>query len=176
MPIGTISFDIGSSSFLKELVKRQIDFVQRPTVAYKIVVPEDLKWWYWLEFGTAGRQDADAPHKTTHSGTYPIDPVNAKMLRIPDARDPSSSDGARFLFHVDHPGIRPRLIYRGVRAEILDFAKQVIAGSLAGGVRVASFEFVLRDQIMPFALKRMGERLEEQAPGVKERGNNPFGK
>lgn len=174
MPIGRISFSIESSKYLKELVKRQIDFVQKRSVAYKIVVPEDLKWWYWLEFGTAGRQDADAPFKTEHAGTYPIDPVKGKMLRIPDAAHPNSPDGSRFLFHVDHPGIRPRLIYRGVRNEILEYAKMVIAGSLREGVNIASLSRALRDEVMPYALKRMGKRLEEQAPGVKEQ--NPFTK
>ena len=176
MPLGKISFNLASSLFLKELAKRQADFQRRPTVAYKIVVPEDLKWWYWLEFGTAGRQDSEAPFKSEHSGTYPIDPVNAKMLRIPNATHPSASDGSRFLFHVDHPGIRPRLIYRGVRDEIISYAKKVIGGCLQEGVQVASLDLALRNESMPFALTRMGERLAEQAPGVTERGNNPFSK
>src|SRR5258708_34885785 len=137
MPIGRISFNLESSLFLKELVKRQIGFATKPTVAYKIVVPEDLKWWYWLEFGTAGRQDADAPFKSAHSDTYSIDPVNAKMLAIPDAKSPNGPDGIRFTFHVDHPGIRPRLIYRGVRQDILAFAKQAILGSLADGISIS---------------------------------------
>ena len=174
MPIGTISFKL-DSPFLRALVKRQIDFRTR-RIAYKIVVPEDLKWWYWLEFGTAGRQDADAPYKSEHSGTYPIDPVNGKMLRIPDAQSPSAPDGSRFTFHVDHPGIRPRLIYRGVREEILNYAKQVIAGSLQQGISAASLDVALKDVIMPFALVKMGDRLEDQAPGVKTSGNNPFRK
>jgi len=41
MPIGEISFKL-DSPFLRELVRRQIEFTSTKTVAYKIVVPEDL--------------------------------------------------------------------------------------------------------------------------------------
>jgi len=167
MPIGDISFKL-DSPFLRELVKRQIEFKSAKPVAYKIVVPEDLKWWYWLEFGTAGRQDADAPYKTSHSGTYSIDPVNAKALHF------EVGGKSRFAVHVDHPGIRPRLIYRSVRTEILDFAKITIAGSLKDGVCISSLRTALAGIIMPYALKRMGDNLEAAAPGVKTSNNNPF--
>lgn len=174
MPIGRIAFKL-DSPYLRELVRRQIELKQdQKPIAYKLVVPEDLKWWYWLEFGTAGRQDSEAPFKSAHSGTYPIDPVNGKMLRIPDAHIPNSSDGSRFTFHVDHPGIRPRLIYRGVRAEILDYAQLAMSGCLKDGITVASLRQTLATDIMPYARDMMGKRLEEQAPGVKTRDNNPF--
>lgn len=45
MPIARISFDTNSSLYLKELVQRQIDFVSRQQIAYRIIVPEDLRWW-----------------------------------------------------------------------------------------------------------------------------------
>ena len=45
MPNGRISFDITSSLFVKELLKRQIDFRSHPRIGYKIVVPDDLRWW-----------------------------------------------------------------------------------------------------------------------------------
>lgn len=173
MPLGPISFVL-DSPFLRELAKRQIEFTATPTIAYKLVVPEDLQWWYWLEFGTAGRQDSEAPYKTEHSGTYPIDPINGTMLRIPDAKVPNAPDGSRFTFHVDHPGIRPRLIYRGVRADILAYARDVIVGSLKDGINIASLRVALASEIMPFARDAMGARLEEQAPGVKTSDNNPF--
>jgi len=81
---------------------------------------------------------------------------------------------SRFAFHVDHPGIRPRLIYRSARTEILDFAKLTIAGSLKDGVNIASLRTALASVIMPYALMRMGENLEAAAPGVKTSNNNPF--
>lgn len=175
MPIGKVGFNLDNGTpYSRELLKRVTQFLSAPTIAYKIVVPDDLKWWYWLEFGTAGRQDADAPFKSEHSGTYPIDPVTGKFLRIPDARVPNAPDGSRFTVHVDHPGIRPRLIYRGVRAEILEYAKSSMATSFHGGVNVESLNVALSLDIMPYALQRMGARLEEQAPGVKTSDNNPF--
>jgi hypothetical protein len=176
MPIGRISFNVEGSLFIKELVRRRLLEFKSPTpIAYKLVVPEDLKWWYWLEFGTAGRQDGDAPIKTEHSGTYPIDPINGKMLLIPDAKSPNEPGGGRFTFHVDHPGIRPRLIYRGVRTEIIEYAKAAIAGGLRQyGINVAALRLTLANDILPYARDMMGKRLEEQAPGVKTSENNPF--
>jgi hypothetical protein len=176
MPIGQVSFNLQKSLFLKELNKRARDFSARRTIAYRIRVPEDLKFWYWLEFGTAGRQDADAPFKTAHSGTYPIDPVHAGALSWGDATHPNDGNGGRFQMHVDHPGIRPRLIYRGVRDDILFFARSVLSKSLSMGIEVASLKSALRTVVMPYAVAQMGKRLDEQAPGVKARGNNPFTK
>lgn len=175
MPIGKVSFNLNNGTpFSRELLKRTAEFMSKPTIGYKIVVPDDLRWWYFLEFGTAGRQDADAPFKTEHTGTYPIDPIHGKGLVFENARVPNMPDGSRFTVHVDHPGIRPRLIYRGVRSEILEYAKASMATSLAGGVNLESLNVALQLDIMPYALARMGARLEEQAPGVKTRGNNPF--
>lgn len=129
---------------------------------------------YWLEFGTAGRQDPtpptpiegvkstmQTPH-TDHAGTYPIDPVNAKALRF------ETEGGIRFAMHVDHPGIRPRLIYRSVRGEIISFAMDVVAACLEENISVASLRAGLVEEIMPYAIHRMGEQLNLQAPGVKE--------
>ncbi len=45
MPIVSMSFDKDSSLFLRELLRRQIDFASRPKIGYKIVVPDDLRWW-----------------------------------------------------------------------------------------------------------------------------------
>lgn len=70
--------------------------------------------------------------------------------------------------HVDHPGIRPRLIYRGVRDDILEHAQAFIATAFNSGITVAALEVALRDETMPYAVQRMGERLDQQAPGVKD--------
>lgn len=176
MPIGQISFNLQKSLFIAELQRRVRDFSTRRSIAYRIRVPEDLKWWYWLEFGTAGRQDADAPFKTSHSGTYPIDPKEAGSLSWGNATHPNDGSGGRFQMHVDHPGIRPRLIYRGVRDDIMFFARSVLAQSLSKGVKTASLSAALRYLIMPYAVAQMGKRLDAQAPGVKAAGNNPFSK
>ena len=122
---------------------------------------------YWLEFGTAGKQDATAPYRTEHEGTYNIDPVKAHALAWEEG------GVTRFAFHVNHPGIRPHLIYRGVRSEILNYAIMTLGSALeTDGVTVNAMETALREDIMPFAVRRMGEQLDAQAPGVKEQ--NPF--
>jgi len=74
--------------------------------------------------------------------------------------------------HVDHPGIRPRLIYRGVRDEIISFAYDVVSACLEESLSVASLRAGLVEEIMPYAIHRMGEQLNLQAPGVKE--TTPF--
>ena len=123
--------------------------------------------WYWLEFGTAGRQDADAPYRSAHSGTYPIDPVTKHSLAWEEGGT------TRFAFHVDHPGIRPRMIYRAVRSEILDVAEAALASAMEdGGINTDALRVAIRDVTMPFAIQKMGERLATEAPGVKEQ--NPF--
>lgn len=119
-----------------------------------------------FEFGTAGRQDTDAPYKSAHSGTYPIDPVSKHSLAWEE------NGTTRFAFHVDHPGIRPRLIYRGVRSEILEVAQAAMVSAMSEGITAENLKTALRETVMPYAIRRMGERLAEQAPGVKE--SNPF--
>lgn len=167
MPIAR--FSLQSMNFIPELRARRSSFHGK--VAYRVTVPSDLSWWYWLEFGTAGRQDSAAPVKTAHPGTYPIDPVNAEALYFPDAHAPNSPGGGRFAFHIDHPGIRPRLIYRGVRDDILLAAARGIGrGFIQEGVRLATLRTVLRDDVMPYAIEKMGEALDLAAPGVREDG------
>jgi len=120
-----------------------------------------------FEFGTAGRQDASAPFKSDHSGTYNIDPVNKHSLAWQEG------GVTRFEFHVDHPGIRPRLIYRSVREQILDNAYTAVADAMEeSGVSVPALDAVLKDVIMPNARELMGTQLEAAAPGVKQQ--NPF--
>jgi hypothetical protein len=169
MPIGRIEFDVSSSLFIKELLKRQIELRSRPRIGYTLVCPNDLRWWYWLEFGTAGKQDASAPYKSEHSGTYDIDPVDKHSLAW------TEGGVTRFAFHVDHPGIRPHLIYRSVREQILDNSYAFVAEAMEqSGISVAALDRVLRERVMPNARALMGTQLEMQAPGVKQQ--NPFSK
>ncbi len=172
MPIGRISFDLSNGSpYLRELLQRRAEFIGKE-IAYLIRVPPDLSFWYFLEFGTAGRQDAAAPFKTSHSGTYAIDPLNGRYLRIPDAHVPNNPDGSRFTLHVDHPGIKPRLIYRGVRESVLARAVEGVgeAFSTTGQVRVAAIEQAMQENIMPFAVEAMGAALDRAAPGTRVDG------
>jgi hypothetical protein len=131
--------------------------------SWRVTVPDDLKWWYWLEFGTAGRQDADAPIKSAHSGSYEIKPTDGhKALRI----------GNRFAFKVEHPGIRPRLIYRGIRRELFEFigtvnlAHALITGQTEDGLTLNE----AMHEVMLYAVHAMGAQLDAAAPGTREGG------
>jgi hypothetical protein len=126
-------------------------------------VPDDLSFWYFLEFGTAGRQDAEAPVKSAHSGSYEIKPKDAhKALKI----------GGRFAFKVDHPGIRPRLIYRGIRRELFEFigsvnlARALVTGRTEDGLTLDE----AMHEVMLLAVNAMGARLDEAAPGTRADG------
>lgn len=164
MPIA--QFTPRSTKFLAEL-KTRVASLRKGTVAYRVRVPEDLKFWYWLEWGSAGRQDAGAPYQTEHAGTYPIDPVNKHVLRFPDASAPG---GMRFAFHVDHPGIRPRLIYRGSRAEILEYMSAALSlHFLDTGFRLGSLRAALMDT-EEFAIDKMGAALDAAAPNTRADG------
>jgi hypothetical protein len=146
------------TKYLSELWQRHYSFVG--TAAYRITVPESLAWWYMMEFGSAGRQDGGAPYKSQWSPgqTYPIEPRNAKALHWED------DDGHHFAIHVDHPGIRPRLVYRGARDEILEKAAIYLAQSLANGIRMSSIRAAMLDNVMPAAVELMAEGFDAASP------------
>jgi hypothetical protein len=153
---------IQSTKFLSELWQRHYSF--GPTVAYRITVPESLSWWYMIEFGSAGRQDSSAPYKSQWGAgeTYPIDPRNGKALHWSDAT------GEHFAFHVEHPGIRPRLVYRGVREEIIAHAGESLGDFLVSeGMRLSSLRDAMLDEAMPFAVELMAEAFDTATPELK---------
>jgi hypothetical protein len=157
-----MSMKVSSKKFLSELWQRHYSFVG--TAAYRITVPESLWFWYVMEFGSGGRQDPSAPYKSQWAPgeTYPIDPRNGTALHWKDA------SGEHFAFHVDHPGIRPRLVYRGVRDEILAKASFYIASALArDGMRLSSIRTALLDDVMPAAVELMAEAFDTATPELK---------
>lgn len=160
MPIA--SFTLRSTAFLDELMARRDSFGS--TVAYRITVPESLSYWYLLEFGSGGRQDPSAPYlsEVGEGRTYPIDPINGKALRWEEEGEQT------FAFHVNHPGIRPRLIYRGVRDDILNYAGLSLGNFLVNeGMRLSSVSDALENDIMPFAVTAMGDAFESATPSLK---------
>lgn len=160
MPIA--SFTVRSTAFLDELQARRDSFGS--TVAYRITVPESLSYWYLLEFGTGGRQDPSAPYRTEigEGRTYPIDPINGKALHWEDNGE------QHFAFHVNHPGIRPRLIYRGVRDDILNYAGLSLGNFLVNeGMRLSSVADSLETDVMPYAVQAMGDAFENATPSLK---------
>jgi hypothetical protein len=143
---------------------RQINQSPKPTQAWRITVPDDLSFWYFLEFGSAGRQDAEAPIRSEHGGSYEIKPK-------PDHKALHTA-GGRFNFRIEHPGVRPRLIYRGIRRELFEFigtvnlAHALVTGQTEDGLSLNE----AMHEVMLFAVHAMGARLDAAAPGTREEG------
>jgi hypothetical protein len=151
-----ISVTLKSTRFLAEMRKRAAAF-KGVKVSAKIVVPNSLRWWYWLEFGTAGRQDANAPVRTTHSGTYPIDPVDALILSWP------GDDGHRvFKAHVDHPGIIPRRFVQKVLPSIRDMVRHAVGSTLISNEITPDYVQFAVEKAAESAVAMMTESLAQE--------------
>jgi hypothetical protein len=163
MPTLPLTLSVLSGGFRDRI--RQINQSLKPaTQAWLITVPDDLSFWYFLEFGTAGRQDADAPAKSEHGGSYEIKPK-------PDHKALHTA-GGRFNFRIEHPGVRPRLIYRGIRGELFEFisslnlTRALIGGETALGLSLSE----TMTAVMAYAVNAMADRMETEAPGTREGG------
>lgn len=117
---------ITSTKFLKELQARMASFAGR-AVSGVLVVPPELKWWVWLEYGTL-------PH-----GIDPHHPPEA--LRWFDA-----AGGAVIRDHVNNPGIRPRAFVRKAMPTISSVMKAAVyAAFLENGFRYTAVRVAVRD-------------------------------
>ncbi len=93
------------------------------------------------------------------------------MLAWPDPTEPT---GTRFQLHVDHPGIRPRLIYRGIRKSFMQYAANVLGTTMektfltdAEMDAIQELRNAMQERIMPAAVSLMGVALKDAAPGVR---------
>jgi hypothetical protein len=120
-----LKFKVRSTRFLKELQARADSFAGR-SVSAVLTVPPELKWWIWLEYGTA-------PH--------PIDPHDP-----PEALRWYGAGGHPVIRdHVDHPGIRPRAFVRKALPTISSVAMSQIYQRLAeDGFRYTAVRVALR--------------------------------
>jgi hypothetical protein len=122
-----------------------------PSVEYRIRVPEELAFWYALEFGT-------------HA--YTIKPKDKKAMRF-------EGNGGEEVFasSVHFPGIRPRLIYRGIRDE---WMAKVMELPFVEGLAVHGYEeteiAAMTEGAVGGAKELMAKRLEQAAPGSHEDG------
>jgi hypothetical protein len=106
-----LQFSVESKGNLKSRLEQRIQRWRGETVAARIQVPPDLKWWYWNEFGTATKfsiPSTSTPGATIRpqpgqmkTGYYEIDPVQAEALRFPQ------NGQIVFRDQVDHPGLKP---------------------------------------------------------------------
>jgi hypothetical protein len=160
-----------STKFIDELRKRSQSF-QGAQIGARIQVPSDLIWWYWLEFGTAGRQDAGAPVRSGKT-TYPIAPVDRGGAATLDTLHWVDENGSHFPLRVAaHPGIRPHPFVRPILADIKAFAVRDVLAALAGdgGFRVVNVKSQLMQNTMHRIVEMISESLATVAPGTRPDG------
>jgi hypothetical protein len=121
-----IKLNIKSTKFLAELQARRNSFSGR-SVSGVLTVPPELKWWVWLEYGTA-------PH--------PIDPHHP-----PEAlRWFNASGGPVIRSHVEHPGIRPRAFVRKAMPTVQAVTMSAIyAAFINNGFRYTTVRVAVRN-------------------------------
>jgi hypothetical protein len=161
-----IKTTITSTKFLAEMTRRA-SAVRATPIAAKIVVPDSLRWYYWLEFGTALR--GEAGHASGH--TYDIDPVKRLVLAWP------KSGGMHFAAHVVAPGIRPRAFIRKVLPDIRTAAGTAVGSALlASGFDLAAAQSALT-QSMSVAIEVMADSLAlETTSDVREASTGGMGR
>ncbi len=158
---------VAGKDFRTELQNMAASFAGRRTIAATVTVPLDLRWWYWLEYGTATHSEIKP------TGEYIITPENAKALRFPDpegiyaghwAKDP----GFAYLARVSHPGIRPRHIVSSVYQDNLVHAISQLQDFFhTNKIRGDLLKQRLETVIMPHAIELIKLSLDIEAPGVR---------
>jgi hypothetical protein len=156
-----------STKFLAELKARAKSFKQR-RISAVLTVPPDLRWWYWLEFGTALRGETGKTptgYEKASGHPYPIVPVDAPILSFP------TEFGQRFAMSVVHPGIRPRKSVTKAIPEIMEKAHVDIVNALiTKGFRYSSIKDALVQKSLPRAKELIAENLLKDAPNVRPDG------
>lgn len=121
----------------------------------KIVVPPELEWWYWLEFGTASRGDAGGP-------SYSITPVDSTYLVFPQEGATTFSKG------VQHPGVAPRRSVTKVLPNIETDTLQKINAALHAGA--ADDPALMQDALMSAVMQAKAlivDSISVNIPGTR---------
>jgi hypothetical protein len=158
-------------TFLKEIRARIKDFSSRPVVAGRIVVPDSLRWWYWLEFGTAMSADPGrgVNANARDDGRYPIRPKNTNALSW------SSPEGKKFRTIVWHPGIKSRHIVLNALPDIMDQAAKDLHRTVSGNsIRSGTFLNMLLTDTMRFAKGAIVQSMDERtSPNIRRKNRIP---
>lgn len=87
-----------SGAVSRALQSRHAKWSQRKAMGARVVVPPELAWWYYQEFGTAGKNESGE----ANSSTYTIEPVKGNKLTF-------MWEGVLTDFGIveNHPGVRP---------------------------------------------------------------------
>ena len=159
-----------NGGFAKEFGARAASF-RGAQIAARIQVPSDLTWWYFLEFGTATRQE-DAPVPGP-GAAYPIRPVDHGDHTLHTLAWPGEGGETVFRKLVPaHPGIRPHPFVRQAIPDILSqWAIDIRAALVEGGFRMSTIKDSLMEETMPYALALLVSNLAAAAPGTRPDGN-----
>lgn len=154
-----------------ETFKRRAEELRSARIAARIQVPTDLKWWYWLEFGTATRQMSDAPVRGRGS-KYPIEPIDRGNAGTLKSLHWGPFGAGTFAAHVEHPGIRPHPFVRASLGMIMrQFRTDIVNGIRERGFSADVLRSILFDETMIYAKAKLVESLSVIAPGTREDGN-----
>lgn len=124
-----LKWTVKSTQFIKELQNRQRSFKGRK-LSLKLIVPPEMRWWYFLEFGTRGGYEI-----TPHNPPFALRWFNE--FGAPVVRD-----------SVIHPGIRPRAFVRKAMDEIKTTSlRQIYAALQNEGFRYSTIKGVLDNQV-----------------------------
>ncbi len=154
-----MQFSVKSNgNFLRQITRIRTEF-SKP-ISFRIVVPPDLRYWYWHEFGTA---------TYTGGAPYQIKPVNADYLMWPD---PSSPDGFHRQYMVTaHPGVRPRHMVRKVLDDIGRYTmREVMEALVHGGYKVSALRARLLEVSMPHVKSIIVQSIAQELPGSRTDG------
>lgn len=135
--------------FLKRLESLEKKY-SSPFIIYRIVIPPELIWVYYQEYGTATRGE---PGKA--SGVpYDIRPVIGKYLKIP-----KQDGGYAFVKEIkDHPGIPARYSIKQVLPEIESYCReQLLKNSIISSNKDA--DKIAKD-CAKFAVAKIAESLD----------------
>lgn len=153
-----MAFKLTSSGQLKQKLEELKQKFMGKVISAKITVPDELKWWYYQEHGTA------AP--------YEIDPVNAKALRLPaTAAHPEEIS----VPHVGppytdlHPPIAAKHMVERVKDEIVAHLCAAVT-EVPDHYEPEAYHSALLDNTMPYAVDKIAESFDEQLPGTEPDG------
>jgi hypothetical protein len=147
-------------------------------VSAAIRVPDELSWWYFQEFGTASRMDADAPTGTEHGEGYPILPVNGKGLKLPAGGEYPTETVVPAVgppHTLMHPGVHPKSFVRSILGEIGSTATRAVIQSIGESqLDVDAVREVLVGEVMPKIVDMIADSMA--ASGLAQRRTDGEGK
>lgn len=137
-------------------------------IAARIVVPDDLRWWYWQEFGTAtGGRSHQVDETGGASGSkYEIRPTNVAML--------SWTENGQTVYRpvVQHPGVPSHHFVTRTLQDNLEMASiKIVAAMDRSKWNVDTVRQSLLEEVMP----RVKENIVEMI-GLTLGGGDPDGK